>query len=50
MLGISKIKMHTQIDVKKKPTTKRQVAKKKILTFYIAFLSYQQQIVNLIYQ
>lgn len=29
MLGISKIKMHTQIDVKKKPTTNRQVAKKK---------------------
>lgn len=41
MLGISKIKMHTQIDVKKKPTTNRQVAKKKNsnILYRISFLS-----------
>lgn len=50
MLGISKIKMHTQIDVKKSQLQIDKLQKKKILTFYIAFLSYQQQIVNLIYQ
>lgn len=39
MLGISKIKMHTQIDVKK-PTTNRQVAKKNSNILYrISFLS-----------
>lgn len=41
MLGIPKIKMHTQIDVKKKPTTNRQVAKKKNsnILYRISFLS-----------